>query len=162
MVKRVNRWEIQALGLRDDRSKPKSRRWRSYDLRGTLPLKTTRTLEIAIQSLPGTVAWPEIDEEAWWRDVLSDARVRVPTRKLLPFDGWHSKFRLDRQQCSSITFACSYCRQRTNVSVAGLIVEFGGSRNVSTLGSDVLKCPNKRARREGYDCPAAQMKEAAN
>jgi hypothetical protein len=71
-------------------SKPKSTRWRSYDLRGPLPLKTTRALKAAIQSLPDNVSGPEIDEEAWWRDVLSDARVRVPTRKLLPFDGWHS------------------------------------------------------------------------
>jgi hypothetical protein len=78
MVKRGRRWEIQALGLRDDRSEPKSTRWRSFDLRGPLPLKTTRALETAIQSLPDNVPWPEIDEEAWWRDVLSDACVRAP------------------------------------------------------------------------------------
>lgn len=153
------RWEIQAVGpcpAKPRRGTPA--RWRSYDLRGPLSLKTTLALAIAIHSLPSNLPWPEIDEEAWWRDVLSDARVRTPTMKHLPLDGWRSKFRLDRHQCLSITFTCNQCRQQTTVSVADLIKEFGSGRNVTSIGNDMLKCLNKRARREGYDCPITLTK----
>ena len=155
---RSTRWEVQALGLRQDRSRPrKPTRWRSFDLRGPLPLKTTHALEIAIQSLPGNVPWPDVDEDAWWRDVLSDARVRSPTMKRLPNEGWRSKFRLDRLQCLSTTFTCSQCKQQRTVSVADLIKDLGASRNAGTIGNDVLQCPNKRSRREGYDCPISRL-----
>jgi hypothetical protein len=107
-------------------------RWRSYDLRGPSPTKTIRALKIAIESLPGNVPWPDVDEESWWREVLSDPRVRSPTAKHLPLDGWRSKFRLDRQQSLAMTFTCSVCRQQCTVSIADLIKSLGKDRNVAS------------------------------
>ena len=151
------RWDNQALGRRD-RERPRQRTsWRSDNLRGALPLKVTRALAIAVESLPGNAPWPDVDEESWWRDVLTDARVRTPTMKNLPLDGWRSKFRMDRQQCSAMTFTCGACKQQRTVSVAELIKDLGGSRNIATIGNDVLLCPNKRVRREGYDCPISRL-----
>jgi hypothetical protein len=77
---RNTRWEVQALGQRDQKLS-RSTHWRSFGLRGPLPLKTVRALEIAIESLPGNVPWPEVDEEAWWQEVLSDPRVRFADGK---------------------------------------------------------------------------------
>jgi hypothetical protein len=84
------RWEIQALGLRD-RTPPKRTRWHSQDLRGALPRKVACALEIAIQSLPGNAPWPDIEEEAWWRGVMSDPRVRAPAATRLPPEGWRAR-----------------------------------------------------------------------
>ena len=153
---------MQALGLRDTDPPRRRTRWRSSDLRGALPLNVARALETAIASLPGSVPWPELDEEAWWRDVLSDPRVRPPAAKHLPLDGWRARFRLDRQQCASFTFSCSQCRQQRTVSVADLIKELGSGRNVCTIGHEVLQCPNKRVRREGYECRIRRVAEAGN
>ncbi len=150
------RWEIQALGLRNDGPRKRTR-WRSDDLSGALPLKVARALEIAIESLPGNVPWPDIDEERWWREVMHDPRVRAPSQKHLPLDGWRSKYRLDRQQCSQMTFTCAQCQQRRTVTVVDLIKDFGSHRNVATIGNDVIRCSNKRARREGYDCPISRV-----
>jgi len=83
MVKRASRWDIQAPSPRVDRAPRRVTRWRSHDLRGPLPIKTTRALEIAIQSLPGNTPWPDIDEESWWRDVLADRRLRPAKDKRL-------------------------------------------------------------------------------
>jgi hypothetical protein len=131
--------------------------WRSDNLRGALPLKVTRALEIAVENLPGNTPWPDIDEDSWWRDVLSDARVRTPTMKNLPLNGWRSKFRLDRLQCSAMTFTCAGCKKKRTVSVADLIKRFETHRNATTIGNDVLECPDKRSRREGYDCPVSRV-----
>jgi hypothetical protein len=154
------RWENQALGRRE-RERPRQRAtWRSDNLRGALPLKVTRALEIAVENLPRNTPWPQIDEDSWWRDVLVDARVRTPTMKHLPPDGWRSKFGLDRQQCSEIKFTCAACKQQRTVSVADLIKQFGTHRNVATIGDEILQCSNKRARREGYDCPISRVEAA--
>jgi hypothetical protein len=85
-----------------------------------------------------------------------------PTAKHLPLDGWRARFRLDRLECLSVTFTCAQCKQRETVSVAELIKRLGPDRNVATIGNEVLKCGDKRTRREGYDCPITQVKKAAN
>jgi hypothetical protein len=110
-----------------------------------------RSLVDAIKSLPPRGPWPEIDDEAWWGDVLTDSRLGLPTAKRL--ENKTASFRLDQQTAQALTFSCERCGGQTTVNVADLIRAFGRDRNVRTIGQEVLKCPNKRARREGYGCP---------
>jgi len=153
MVKRASRWDIQARSPRVDRAPQSATRWRSYDLRGPLSLKTTRALEIAIRSLPGNTPWPEIDEEAWWKDVLADRRLRLPKDKRLSEQSRPAGLRLDRLPCKALRFACKNCGQQCTATVAELSRRFGSDRNVRTIGNQVLKCPAPHLRREGGDCP---------
>jgi hypothetical protein len=43
-----------------------------------------------------------------------------------------------------------------------LITEFSGDRNISTIGNKVFNCPNKRVRREGYECSIQRVAEIAD
>jgi hypothetical protein len=61
--------------------------------------------------------------------------------------------RLDRLPVKSLTFSCAWCGQRIVIKVAELIRMFGRDRNVRTIGRHVLKCRDRRARREGEECP---------
>jgi hypothetical protein len=72
-------------------------RWRSTNLR----------LVMAVQSLPAAPGpWPEVDEEAWWSDILNDRRLRPSLRKRLS-ERDDARLRLDRLPCKSLTFACT-------------------------------------------------------
>jgi hypothetical protein len=110
-----------------------------------------RSLVDVIKSLPARGPWPEVDEEAWWSEVLTDSRLRLPSAKRL--ENKTASFRLDQQTAEALTFSCERCHEQATVTVAELIRAFGRDRNVRTIGQEVLKCPNKRARREGYGCP---------
>lgn len=143
------RWHLQSIGRLPAPRRPN--RWRSTDLSGPLPARAVRGLVGAIDSLPRRGPWPEIDEEAWWREVLEAARRRLPTAKKLADKT--AKFRLDRQTAESLTFSCERCGAQATVTVADLVKTFGPDRNILTIGQHVLKCPNKRDRREGGECP---------
>jgi len=150
---RSSRWDVQARSPRVNRAPRRSTRWRSFDLRGPLPAKTTRALEVAIQSLPGHTPWPEIDEEAWWKDVLADRRLRPPKDKRLSEQGWAAGLRLDRLPCKALSFTCKRCGQQCTATVAELSQRYGSDRNVRAVGTQVLKCPAPHLRREGGECP---------
>lgn len=139
-------------------SRPASRRrlrWRSRDLSGPLPARVVRSLVDAIKSLPARGAWPEMDEEAWWSDVLTDSRLRLPTAKKLADKT--ASLRLDQQTAEALTFSCERCHEQATVTVADLIRTFGPDRNVRTIGHHAMKCPNKRGRREGEECPVSYL-----
>jgi hypothetical protein len=110
---------------------------------GTAAASTTRALEVAIYSL----------QEAWWRDVLADRRLRRSSAKTLAEKDENAGQRLDRLPVKSLTFSCAWCGQRTVIKVGELIRMFGRDRNVRTIGRHVLKCPDRRPRREGEECP---------
>ena len=152
MVKRASRWD-QVFTPSVDRAPRRTTRWRSFDLRGPLPLKTTRALEVAIQSLPGNTPWPEIDEEAWWKDVLADRRLRAPRDKRISEQRGAAGLRLDCLPCEALSFSCRRCGQQCTATVAELSRRFGSDRNVKTVGTQVLKCPAPHLRREGGECP---------
>jgi hypothetical protein len=144
-----SRWNLQGVGSRPE---PRRRaRRRSRDPSGPLPARVVRSLVDAIKSMLARGPWPKIDEEAWWSEVLTDSRLHLPTAKRL--ENKTASFRLDQQTAEALTFSCERCSQQTTVAVADLIRTFGRDRNVRTVGQEVLKCPNKRARREGYGCP---------
>jgi hypothetical protein len=46
-----------------------------------------------------------------------------------------------------------WCGAEAEVAVAELIATFGQDRNVRTIGRHVLGCKDKRAHREGENCP---------
>jgi hypothetical protein len=85
---------------------------------GTAAASTTRALEVAIYSLPVQTPWPAIDEEAWWRDVLADRRLRRSSAKTLAEKDENAGQRLDRLPVKSLTFSCAWCGQRTVIKVA--------------------------------------------
>jgi hypothetical protein len=139
---------MQSIG----RHPPRRRnRWCSTDLSGPLSASVVRGLVDVIESLPRRWPWPEIDEEAWWRDVLADTRLRLPTVKKLADKT--ADLRLDRQAAETLTFSCESCGGQSTLTVADLIRTFGPDRNVRSIAQRVLKCPNKRGRREGGECP---------
>jgi hypothetical protein len=149
--RKSTRWEVsQQSAWPAARRRPM--RWRSYDLKGPMPRSTTRALEVAIYSLPTRTPWPAIDEEAWWRDVLADRRLRRSSAKALSEKDDNAGQRLDRLPVKSLTFSCVWCGQRTVIKVAELIRMFGRDRNVRTIGRHVLKCRDRRPRREGEEC----------
>jgi hypothetical protein len=117
-----------------------------------LPRATVRALEMAIQSLPTRGPWPEVDEN-WWKDVLADRRLRRSTAKTLSEKGVDAGQRLDCLPVKSLTFSCEWCGQRAKLTVAELIRTFGRDRNVRSIGRHILKCQDKRSRREGEECP---------
>jgi hypothetical protein len=147
---RRTRWHLAALGVFDA---PKRRRWRSSDIKSFLPLSRVRPLELAMQSIAERGNWLQIDEEAWWADVLDDPRVRPPLRKTLPAGHRYAHLRLDRCQAESVTFVCVSCRQQTTLDVAVLRERFGRDRNILTIRGEALLCgKHKRDRRDGYEC----------
>jgi hypothetical protein len=146
------RWAISRLG-RHPETRPRPARWRSYDLRGPLPARVVRALETAIKNLPARGPWPEIDEEARWADVLTDRRSRTPLAKKLSEKNLNAGLRLDRCPAKSLTFSCTRCGESVTVKTSELIRTFGPDRNVHTIGRDVIGCEDKRARREGDECP---------
>jgi hypothetical protein len=152
-ARKGSRWAMQQVG-RPPMPRRQRTRWRSKDLKGPLPARVVRGLLIAIQSLPARGPWPDIDEEAWWRDVLVDRRLRPSSDNRLSAKSADAWLRLDRMPCRSLTFACKHCRQEAKFTVAELMQAFGGDRNVRTIGREVLKCGDKRAWRES-DCPIA-------
>ncbi len=133
--------------------RPRPARWRSRDLKGPLPVQVVRALETAIRSLPARGPWPEIDEEAWWKDVLADRRARPPAPKTLSEKHAQAALRLDRLPTKSLTFACARCGRSITVTVVALCARFGTDRNVKTIGQEVLACKDKAWRRDGGECP---------
>jgi hypothetical protein len=111
-----------------------------------------RALEIAIRSLP-TRAWTEVDEEGWWREVLADRRLRRSAAKSLSEKDEDAGQRLDHLPVKSLTFSCKWCGQCATLKVGELIAMFGRERNVRSIGRHVLKCRDRRSRREGEECP---------
>jgi hypothetical protein len=97
--------------------------------------------------------WPEVDEEGWWREVLADRRLRRSASKSQPEKDEDAGQRLDRLPVKSLTFSCEWCGQRTKLTVAELIRMFGRDRNVRSIGRHILKCKDRRSRREGEECP---------
>lgn len=146
---RSSRWHGGTVGLQP--VKPRATRWRSDDLSGPLPTRVMQNLVTAIQSLPVRGPWPETDEEAWWEAVLTDWRTRPSNAKKLP--NKDAALRLDRQPGEALTFSCEHCGQSATFTVAELCQNYGPDRNVRTVGVEVIKCKDKRVRREGYDCP---------
>jgi len=132
--------------------RPERKRWRSRDLKGPLPTRVTRNLLAAIRSLPVRGPWPEIDEEAWWKDVLMDRRLRPPSALRLPAKSEDARLRLDRMPCKSLTFTCAHCRQTATFPVAELMRTFGADRNVRTVGRQAIKCKTTALMRERA-CP---------
>jgi hypothetical protein len=151
--RKESRYSVQAIGLAHLARRPIRTRWRSRDLKGPLPSRVVNNLLVAIRSLPTHGPWPEIDEEAWWNDVLTDRRLRPSSEKKLHEKNEDARLRLDRLPCKSLTFSCKYCRHEINLTIAELIKAFGSERNIRTIGRDVIKCMDKRARREGDECP---------
>lgn len=70
----------------------------------------------------------------------------------LPATGDDAKQRLDGLSASSLTFSCPWCGQYATVTVTELIAIFGPDRDVHIIGRHVIKCGDKRLRRDG-DCP---------
>jgi hypothetical protein len=147
-----SRWHISRLGNYPT-ARREPTRWRSRDLRGPLPVRVVHALEVAIRSLPSRGPWPEIDEEAWWKDILTDRRLTRSTAKMLSGRDEDARLRLDRCPAKSLTFSCRWCGERSTLTIAELARTFGPDRNVDTIGKDVLKCRHKGSRREGYPCP---------
>jgi hypothetical protein len=145
-----SRWHVSQLGVRPT-ARARPTRWRSYDLRGPLAPRAVSALVTAIKSLPTRGPWPEVDEEAWWSDVLADRRLRRSTAKALSDKDDDARQRLDRLPARSLTFSCKLCGQRATLTIAELIRTFGAERNVRTVGRHVLRCRDKGARREGED-----------
>jgi len=115
--------------------------------------RVVRALVTAIKSLPPRGPWPEVDEKAWWADVLADRRLRRSTAKALSDRADDARQRLDRLPARSLTFSCKQCGQHATLTIAELIQTFGADRNVRTVGRHVLRCRDKRVRREGEACP---------
>jgi hypothetical protein len=149
---KVTRWDVAKLGWLP-KAQAKPTRWRSRDLKGPLPAHIVRSLEAVISSLPLPGSWAEIDEESWWADVLTDARARTPSEKNIQLESRCANLRLDRSPAQSLTFTCHRCGANVTLKLDELNRAFGRDRNVHTIGREVLKCPEKRARREGYECP---------
>jgi hypothetical protein len=82
-----------------------------------------------------------------------DRRLRRSASKLLPEKDEDAAQRLDRLLVKSLTFSCEWCGQRTKLTVAELIRMFGRDRNVRSIGRHILKCKDRRSRREGEECP---------
>jgi hypothetical protein len=97
--------------------------------------------------------WPEVDEEGWWREVLADRRLRRSAAKSLSEKEEDVGQALDHLPVKSLTFSCEWCGQRATLKVAELIAMFGRERNVRSIGRHVLKCRDRRSRREGDECP---------
>ena len=151
---RSTRWDLARLNSAAA-ARARLTRWRSRDLKGPLPRSTVRALEIAIRSLPTRAPWPEVDEEGWWREVLADRPLRRSAAKSLSDKDEDAGQRLDHLPVKSLTFSCEWCGQRATVKVAELIAMFGRERNVRSIGRHVLKCRDRRSRREGEgeECP---------
>jgi hypothetical protein len=150
--RRNTRWEVGRLGV-TAAPRPRPARWCSYDLKGPLAGRVVRALEIAIRSLPSRAPWTEIDEEAWWADVLADRRARAPAAKTLAEKPEHAELRLDRLPTRSLTFSCARCGRQVTVAVEDLRATFGGDRHVKTIGQHVIACKDKAWRRDGGKCP---------
>ena len=149
---RSTRWDLARLSA-PPAARVRPTRWRSYDLKGPLPRATVRALEVVIRSLPTRTPWPEVDEEGWWREVLADRRLRRSATKSLSKKGEDAGLRLGHLPVKSLTFSCEWCGQRATLKVAELIAMFGRERNVCSIGQHVLKCRDRRSRREGDECP---------
>jgi hypothetical protein len=118
-----------------------------------LPVRVVRALETAIKSLPSRGPWLEIDEEAWWADVLADRRARPTATKTLSEKHAQAALRLDRLPTKSLTFACARCGRQVTVTVADLCTRFGTDRNVKTIRQEVIVCKDNAWRRDGGECP---------
>jgi transcription elongation factor Elf1 len=105
---RDSRWRVSQLGVRAT-SRARAARWRNRDLRGPLAPSVVRAPVTAIQSLPTRGPWPEVDEEAWWAEVLTDRRLRRSTAKKLSEKDNDARQRLDRLPARSLTFSCKWC-----------------------------------------------------
>jgi hypothetical protein len=138
--KKSTRWDVARLSP-PAAVWPRPIRWRSYDLKGSLPRATTQALVAAVQSLPARGPWPDVDED-WWQAVLADRRRNDAAGQ-----------RLDRLPVKSLTFKCAWCGQRATLKVDDLIRMFGPDRNVRSIVRHVLNCRDKRSRREGEGCP---------
>ncbi len=152
MKDRNTRWNVARLGA-PSAAPPRRTRWRSRDLKGQLPQSTVRALEIAIRSLSTRAPWPEVDEEGWWQEVLADRRLKRSTTKTLSEKHEEANQRLDRLPVKSLTFSCQWCGQHATLKVPQLIQMFGRDRNVRSIGRHVLKCKDRRPRREGEESP---------
>jgi hypothetical protein len=81
--RKESRYQLQPVGLAHLPRRAARTRRRSHDLKGPLPTRVVHSLVAAIHSLPTNGPWPEIDEEAWWSDVLTDRRLRPTSEKTL-------------------------------------------------------------------------------
>ena len=87
------------------------------------------------------------------REVLADRRLRRSAAKSLSEKDEDAGQRLDHLPVKSLTFSCEWCGQCATLKVAELIAMFGRERNVRSIGRHVLKCRDRRSRREGDECP---------
>ncbi len=149
---KTTRWDAGRLGVM---LSPQLRpaHWRSRDLKGPPPFHVVRAMETVVKSLPSRGPWSEIDEEAWWKDVLADQRARPPAAKAFSERHAHAALRLDRLPTRSLIFACACCGRHVTVAVADLCARFDPDRNVKTIGQDVLACKEKARRRDCGECP---------
>ena len=132
---------MQQLGL--PRHTKATQVWRSIDLKGPLSREGVRALLEAIRSLPRQSRWPDVDE-GWWQAVLTDRRPRRENAV---------DQRLGQLPVKSLTFECKWCGRHRTVKVDDLIGMFGRDRSVQSIRRHVLDCRDKRARREGEECP---------
>lgn len=150
------RYEVQATtaALAGPPPKPKRRVWRSADIKGFLRTGVAQDLAAAMASLPVRDGSPAIDEEAWWKDVLDDPRVRTSGRNRIDDkDTRNAHVRVDRCAAESVTFTCALCHDSQTYDIPGLILKVGSDRNIYTINAEVMNCPDKRKRREGWGCP---------
>lgn len=134
--------------------KLKPRVWRSADIKGFLRTRVAEGLAAAMESMPQRGGAPDIDEDAWWRDVLDDPRVRTSRRERIDErDARNVHVRVDRCTAETVTFTCALCGGVETYDVPGLILKVGSDRNIYTINAEVMNCPDKRKRREGWGCP---------
>ena len=87
------------------------------------------------------------------REVLADRRLRRSAAKSLSEKDEDAGQQLDHLPVKSLTFSCEWCGPCATLKVAELIAMFGRERNVRSIGRHVLKCRDRRSRREGNKCP---------
>ena len=60
-----------------------------------------------------------------------------------------------------MTFTCASCGKSNSLDVADLCKSFGADRNIRTIGRYIIRCEDKRRRREGYECDVSYLVAAA-
>src|SRR5262245_3288279 len=118
-----------------------------------LPAHVARALLAAFNAIPPrTAAWPAIDEESWWLEVLHDPRARWPNEKRLSVSGRHAHLRLDHWRAPTITLACRLCGVRKAFDTAQVVRQFGGDYNITVLRHDLVPCGRRHSDRPYGAC----------
>jgi hypothetical protein len=119
-----------------------------------LPPHVARALLAAFRAVPprGAAAWPVIDEEAWWLEVLHDPRARWPGEKRLGASGRYAHLRLDRWRGPMLTLVCRLCGVRKSFDTAAVVRQFGGDYNIAVLRHDLVPCERRHSDRVHGAC----------